>query len=187
MLLKAQTHFNTICNFWVITPHGATEQFDMLTFVDEMTSAPLPGHLTPLPCLLSCLNLLLHPCLIILTLSMLMCPHRSQDETLTLPPISNLTTPYAFTPPPLPSLRLQSALPTWLRHLPSQHGSDAAYHPYAHVVPFRHASKTVYHPYGHVVPLSHGSDAAYPPYAHMVPSQHASNTAYHPHACVVPS
>ncbi|MBW0583049.1 hypothetical protein O181_122764 [Austropuccinia psidii MF-1] len=113
---KAQTHFNNICNFGVITPHGATKQFGMLTFVDEMTSAPPPGNLTPLPCLLSRLNLLPHPRLIIPTLSMLTCPHRSPDETPTLPPISNLTTPYAFTPPPLPSLRLRSALPTWLRH-----------------------------------------------------------------------
>ncbi|MBW0565734.1 hypothetical protein O181_105449 [Austropuccinia psidii MF-1] len=115
MSLKAQTHFNTICNFWGITPHGATKQFGMLTFVDEMTSAPLPGHLTPLPCLLSHLNLLLHPRLILPTLSMLTCPHRSPDETPTLPPISNLTTPYAFTLPPLPSLCLRSALPTWLQ------------------------------------------------------------------------
>ncbi|MBW0540329.1 hypothetical protein O181_080044 [Austropuccinia psidii MF-1] len=32
------------------------------------------------------------------------------------PPISFLTTPYAFTPPPLPSLRLHSTLPTCLQH-----------------------------------------------------------------------
>ncbi|MBW0561464.1 hypothetical protein O181_101179 [Austropuccinia psidii MF-1] len=31
------------------------------------------------------------------------------------PPISALTTPYAFTPPPLPSLRSRGALPTFLR------------------------------------------------------------------------
>ncbi|MBW0530833.1 hypothetical protein O181_070548 [Austropuccinia psidii MF-1] len=33
------------------------------------------------------------------------------------PPISVLTTPYAFTPPPLPSLCSHGALPTCLRHL----------------------------------------------------------------------
>ncbi|MBW0490592.1 hypothetical protein O181_030307 [Austropuccinia psidii MF-1] len=55
-----------------------------------------------------------------LTLSMLTRPHCPPDETPTLPPISVLTTPYAFTPPPLPSLLLCSALPTCLRHsLPS--------------------------------------------------------------------
>ncbi|MBW0552188.1 hypothetical protein O181_091903 [Austropuccinia psidii MF-1] len=32
------------------------------------------------------------------------------------PPISVLTTPYAFTPLPLPSLRLCSTLPTFLQH-----------------------------------------------------------------------
>ncbi|MBW0557977.1 hypothetical protein O181_097692 [Austropuccinia psidii MF-1] len=49
-------------------------------------------------------------------LSMLTWPHRLPDETLTLPPISVLTTPYAFTPLPLPSLRLHSALQTCLQH-----------------------------------------------------------------------
>ncbi|MBW0550965.1 hypothetical protein O181_090680 [Austropuccinia psidii MF-1] len=55
--------------------------------------------------------------------------HCPPDETPTLPPISILTTPYAFTPPPLPSLRLCSAL---------QHASDTGYHPYACGVPSRH-------------------------------------------------
>ncbi|MBW0580710.1 hypothetical protein O181_120425 [Austropuccinia psidii MF-1] len=46
--------------------------------------------------------------------------HRPPDETLTLPPISILTIPYAFTPLPLPSLRLCSPLLTCSRHcLPS--------------------------------------------------------------------
>ncbi|MBW0488429.1 hypothetical protein O181_028144 [Austropuccinia psidii MF-1] len=85
MSLKAQTHFNTIRNVWVITPHGATKQFGILTFVDEMTSTPLPGHLTPLPCLLSRLNLLPHPRPILPMLSMLRCPHHPPDEAPTLP------------------------------------------------------------------------------------------------------
>ncbi|MBW0539494.1 hypothetical protein O181_079209 [Austropuccinia psidii MF-1] len=126
MSLKAQTQFKTICNVWVITPNGATQQFGMLTFVDEMTSAPPPGHLTPLPCLLSRLNWLLHPRLILQTLSMLMCPHRPPDDTPRLPPISALTTPYAFTPLPLPSLCYQSSFPTWLQHrIPSLRSGGA--------------------------------------------------------------
>ncbi|MBW0533054.1 hypothetical protein O181_072769 [Austropuccinia psidii MF-1] len=118
--LKAQTHFNTTCKVWVITPHGATQQFGMLTFVDERTSAPPPGYLTPLPCLFSCLNWLLHRHLILTTLTILTCPHRPPIETPTLPPIPALTTPYAFTPPRLPSLCSRGALPTCLQHnLPS--------------------------------------------------------------------
>ncbi|MBW0505797.1 hypothetical protein O181_045512 [Austropuccinia psidii MF-1] len=84
MSLKAQTHFYTICNVWVITPHGATQQFGMLILVHEKTSAPPPGHLTPLPCLLS--HMKLQHC----------------------PPISALTTPYASAPLPHLLLGLQS-------------------------------------------------------------------------------
>ncbi|MBW0544245.1 hypothetical protein O181_083960 [Austropuccinia psidii MF-1] len=54
--LKAQTHFHTIRNVWVITPHDATQRFGMLILVHEKTSAPPPVHLTPLPCLLSRLS-----------------------------------------------------------------------------------------------------------------------------------
>ncbi|MBW0531358.1 hypothetical protein O181_071073 [Austropuccinia psidii MF-1] len=43
MSLKAQTHFNTICNVWVITPHGATQQ--PATPPDETPT--LPPHLRP--------------------------------------------------------------------------------------------------------------------------------------------
>ncbi|MBW0483482.1 hypothetical protein O181_023197 [Austropuccinia psidii MF-1] len=46
MSLKAQTHINTIHKVWVTTPHGASQQFGMLIFVREMTSAPPPDHLT---------------------------------------------------------------------------------------------------------------------------------------------
>ncbi|MBW0551904.1 hypothetical protein O181_091619 [Austropuccinia psidii MF-1] len=40
MTLKAQTHFQTICNVWVITPHGATQKFCMLILVHESLLAP---------------------------------------------------------------------------------------------------------------------------------------------------
>ncbi|MBW0517897.1 hypothetical protein O181_057612 [Austropuccinia psidii MF-1] len=81
MSLKAQTHFNTICNVWVISPHWLPH-----------------AHLI-------CPDAL-HAC----------GPHRPPDETATLPPISVLTTPYTFTPPPLPSLCSRGALPTCLQH-----------------------------------------------------------------------
>ncbi|MBW0518848.1 hypothetical protein O181_058563, partial [Austropuccinia psidii MF-1] len=62
-------------------------------------------------------------------------PHHPPDETPTLPPISVLTTPYAFTPPPLPSLCSRGALPTslilTLTKVPSRYAPDTAYHPYA--------------------------------------------------------
>ncbi|MBW0570907.1 hypothetical protein O181_110622 [Austropuccinia psidii MF-1] len=86
-------------------------------------------------------------------LSMLMHPHPPPDETPTLPPISALTTPYAFTPLPLPSLYSHGALPTCLRcHLPSLRASASANHPYACVVPSQNASNTANHPYACVVP-----------------------------------
>ncbi|MBW0495369.1 hypothetical protein O181_035084 [Austropuccinia psidii MF-1] len=56
MSLKEKTHINTICNVWVITPNGARKQFGMLIFMHEMSSAPPPDHLTPFPCLLSCMT-----------------------------------------------------------------------------------------------------------------------------------
>ncbi|MBW0557938.1 hypothetical protein O181_097653 [Austropuccinia psidii MF-1] len=61
---------------------------------------------------------------------MLTRPPLPPDETLTLPPISALTTPYTSAPPPhlllvLQSLRCCRAL------TPAQHASGAAYHPYA--------------------------------------------------------
>ncbi|MBW0574623.1 hypothetical protein O181_114338 [Austropuccinia psidii MF-1] len=87
------------------------------------------------------------------------------------PPISPLTTPYAFSPLHLPFLRSRGALPTCLRCLLSSLcASAASNHPYACVVPSRHAFDTANHPY-----------------ACVVPSQHASKTVYHPYAWVVPS
>ncbi|MBW0586516.1 hypothetical protein O181_126231 [Austropuccinia psidii MF-1] len=56
---------------------------------------------------------------------MLTRPHRPPDETPTLPPISVLTTPYAFTPLPLPSLCSRGALPTCSQHQVSLRSWDA--------------------------------------------------------------
>ncbi|MBW0494234.1 hypothetical protein O181_033949 [Austropuccinia psidii MF-1] len=67
------------------------------------------------------------------------------------PPISALTTPYAFTPLPLPSL---------CSRVPSQHASNTAYYPYACGVPSQHGSNTAYHPYTCVVPSQHGCNTA---------------------------
>ncbi|MBW0581319.1 hypothetical protein O181_121034 [Austropuccinia psidii MF-1] len=188
MSLKAQTHFNTICNVRVITSHGATKQFGMLTFVDEMTSARPPGHLNPLPCLLSRLNLLPHPRLILQRLSMLTCPHYSPNETPTLPPHLRPYHSLHFHTPALTMFTLAEGPPDMApTPLPSQHASDTAYHPYACVVPSQHASDTVYHPYACVVPSQHGSDTAFHPYAHIVPSRHGPDPAYHPYTQVVPS
>ncbi|MBW0502428.1 hypothetical protein O181_042143 [Austropuccinia psidii MF-1] len=60
MSLKAETHNEMICEIQVVTPHGARQKFGMLIFLHEMTSSPLPIHLTPLPCLLSHMNWLPH-------------------------------------------------------------------------------------------------------------------------------
>ncbi|MBW0584320.1 hypothetical protein O181_124035 [Austropuccinia psidii MF-1] len=44
----------------------------------------------------------------------LILPNASHAYAPAPPPISVLTTPYDFTPPPLPSLCSRGALPTWL-------------------------------------------------------------------------
>ncbi|MBW0565647.1 hypothetical protein O181_105362 [Austropuccinia psidii MF-1] len=46
MSLKAQTHFNTIYNVWVITPHGATQQFGIRRLLPHHLHAYAP---TPPP------------------------------------------------------------------------------------------------------------------------------------------
>ncbi|MBW0582404.1 hypothetical protein O181_122119 [Austropuccinia psidii MF-1] len=117
---------------------------------------------------------------------MLTCLHPPPDETPTLPPISALTTPYTSAPPPhlllgLQSLRCHGAFKLCLQRcphppnmpptlltiftltVPSQHASNAPYHPYACRVPSHHASNTAYHPYTCIVPAQHSSDAAYHP------------------------
>ncbi|MBW0463734.1 hypothetical protein O181_003449 [Austropuccinia psidii MF-1] len=64
MSLTSNTHTHNIENFWVITSRGARKQFGILIFFLWMTPAPLPDHLTPLPCLISLMNWLLHHLLI---------------------------------------------------------------------------------------------------------------------------
>ncbi|MBW0556388.1 hypothetical protein O181_096103 [Austropuccinia psidii MF-1] len=97
-----------------------------------MISAPPPDHLTPLPCLLSCMNLLLHHPLIISSskglhlgqdmlplppmhlcnlLSLRFCPPNPLFRTLMIflqyhPSISSMTHPYASAPLPLIMLML---------------------------------------------------------------------------------
>ncbi|MBW0495324.1 hypothetical protein O181_035039 [Austropuccinia psidii MF-1] len=102
-------------HFWVITYRGARQQFGILIFVLWMTPSPLPDHLTPLPCLLSHMNWLLHHLLIISS--------SSQDMLPLLPlPLQNNpslrfhtpTTPSQFPPMlpphicPHPSLRFRT-------------------------------------------------------------------------------
>ncbi|MBW0484555.1 hypothetical protein O181_024270 [Austropuccinia psidii MF-1] len=179
MSLKAQTHFNTISNVWVITPHGATQQFGKLTFVDEMTPALPPGHITPLPFFLSGLDLLPHPRLLLPMLSMLRCPHRPPDKVPKLPPHLCPHHSLCFHTPALtiltlvnlPFLCLSSALPTWLQcSVPSLHSRDALPTWIQCNIPSLH---------------SHGSNAASHPYAHMVPSRHIFSATYHSHASIL--
>ncbi|MBW0512142.1 hypothetical protein O181_051857 [Austropuccinia psidii MF-1] len=103
--------------------------------------------------------------------------HHPPDETLTLLPISVVTTPYTFTPRPLPSL---------CSRVPSRHASDTADHSYTRGVPSRHAPDTAYHPYTRGVHSQHAPDSTYP-YACVVPSQHAPDTADYHHTHGVPS
>ncbi|MBW0549576.1 hypothetical protein O181_089291 [Austropuccinia psidii MF-1] len=95
------------------------------------------------------------------------------------PPISILTTPYTFTPPPLPSLHLRSALPTCSRHcLPSLRLQSALPTCSRHHLSLRLCSalptlltiltlaecppNTAYHPYACGVHSRHAPDNTYP-------------------------
>ncbi|MBW0563325.1 hypothetical protein O181_103040 [Austropuccinia psidii MF-1] len=106
---------------------------------------------------------------------MLTRPHPPPDETLTLPPISTLTIPYASAPRLILSLAYNHYAPAG----PSSHGSDTALTPLmppcTRGVPSQCASNNAYHPYSHGVPSQNASNAAYHPYACIVPAQHASN------------
>ncbi|MBW0539377.1 hypothetical protein O181_079092 [Austropuccinia psidii MF-1] len=169
MSLKAQTHFNTIHNVCVITPHGATQQFGMLIFVHEKTSASLPGHLTCLPCLLSHLNWLPHPHLILsnawhaytLAPPSHFRPHHSlwfltpssSSPWLTIltllqgPQVMPPTPPSPPLTPPCTHLILSAAYHPYIGGVPSQHATDTAYNPYTCIVPAQHSSNAAYHPY----------------------------------------
>ncbi|MBW0547160.1 hypothetical protein O181_086875 [Austropuccinia psidii MF-1] len=47
MLLKAQTHFNTLRNVWVITPHGATQHMLMRPHPPPNETPTPPPNLRP--------------------------------------------------------------------------------------------------------------------------------------------
>ncbi|MBW0520609.1 hypothetical protein O181_060324 [Austropuccinia psidii MF-1] len=145
MLLKDQTHFNTICKVREITPHGARQQFGMRRLLPHrLIIEPLYHSYSH-----TCIGFRI-PAQYSLTLSMLTCPHRPPNVTPTLPPISTLTTPYAITPPPLNMLMLprhpQDMPPTLPLPLLTPSTTHLilsnAYHPYACVVPSQHAYDT---------------------------------------------
>ncbi|MBW0483690.1 hypothetical protein O181_023405 [Austropuccinia psidii MF-1] len=169
MSLKAQTNFNTIHNVWVITPHGATQKFGLLIFVHEKTSSPLPGHLIPLPCLLSCLNWLPH----LQRLACLCACTPLQMRLRHCPPISALTTPYASIPLPLTIFTLLQGPQDETTILPS---------PLLMLLHPRLIFSLAYNPYTLEGPSSYSSDTDLtPPYAslhppnpiHCLPSLHS--------------
>ncbi|MBW0551960.1 hypothetical protein O181_091675 [Austropuccinia psidii MF-1] len=83
-----------------------------------------------------------------------------------------LSNPYhAYTPTP-PSRCDSNTAP----HL-CPHHSLCFHTPAANKVPSQHASNAAYHPYTCVVPSQHASNAACHPSAHVVPSQHAFKAA----------
>ncbi|MBW0482792.1 hypothetical protein O181_022507 [Austropuccinia psidii MF-1] len=106
MSLKAQTHFNTIFKVWVTTSHGERQQFGMLIFVHEKTSAPRPDNIIRLTCLLSHLKWLPYPCLILSDPWHAYVPALPCRCASTTAPISTLTPPYTSTLPPLNMLTL---------------------------------------------------------------------------------
>ncbi|MBW0584488.1 hypothetical protein O181_124203 [Austropuccinia psidii MF-1] len=125
-----------------------------------------------------------------------MCPHPPPDETPTLPPhlrphhSLRFRTPASSSPwlkilmllrgpqviPPMPPSHPLGLLS------PTQHASNAAYHPYAlSALPTLLTILTL------AVPSQHASDAAYHLNTCGVPSQHASNAPYHPYSRGVPA
>ncbi|MBW0571056.1 hypothetical protein O181_110771 [Austropuccinia psidii MF-1] len=150
MSLKAQTHFNTIHNVWVITPHGATQQFGMLIFVHHAyVPAPPPDETPTLPP-----NLRPHHSLPFHT------PASSSPWLTILTLLRALKLCFQCRPDPPLCLLAPAAYDPYACGVPSQHASDAAYHPYACGVPSRHASNSAC-----IVPTQHASNAAYHPYA----------------------
>ncbi|MBW0470905.1 hypothetical protein O181_010620 [Austropuccinia psidii MF-1] len=131
MSLKAQNHFHTICNVWVITPHGATQQSGMLILFHAYAPAPapdetptLPPHLRPNNSLGFCTPASSSPWITIFTL--LRGP-QVMPPTPPSPPLPSLCSWSECLPnmPPMPPTILTLAVP-------SQHASDTAYYPYAH-------------------------------------------------------
>ncbi|MBW0517808.1 hypothetical protein O181_057523 [Austropuccinia psidii MF-1] len=121
MSLKAKNHIKTIGKLLIITPNGARQLFGMLIFVHEMTYTLLPDHLTPLPCLLSHMNWLPHPCLILYN------PYHAYAPAPPWPLSPTLTTYHANTPT-APSRYASDATLTPFyasSHLPSLHSCRA--------------------------------------------------------------
>ncbi|MBW0570190.1 hypothetical protein O181_109905 [Austropuccinia psidii MF-1] len=171
MSLKAQAHFNTICNVQVIKHHGATQQFGMLIFHAYAPAPPSISTLTtpyaskPLP--LTIFMLLHRP-----HHSLCFCTPASSSPQFTI--LMLLWGPQVIPPmPPSPPLT-----PPCTRLILS-----TTYHPYSCGVPSRHASDAAYHSYACIVPSRHALNSAYHPYACIVPSQHAFDSAYHPYTC----
>ncbi|MBW0553463.1 hypothetical protein O181_093178 [Austropuccinia psidii MF-1] len=130
--LKAQTHFHTICNVWVITPHSPTQQFGMRIFVHEKTSAPAPGTSSYAS------NTTLTP--------LILCapyhayargvPSRHAYDAAYHPYACIVPARHASNAAYHPYTRsallkcLQRSLPSLCPWIPSLHASHAAYHPY---------------------------------------------------------
>ncbi|MBW0586344.1 hypothetical protein O181_126059 [Austropuccinia psidii MF-1] len=133
MSLKAQTHCHTIHNVWVITPHGATQQFGMARLpphcLHAYAPAPPPDETPALPP-----HIRPHHSLPFrtpasysswLTILMLLRGPQVMPPTLPSPPLT----------PPCTRLTLSTA-----------------YHPYVCIAATRHASNTAYHPYTCMAP-----------------------------------
>ncbi|MBW0542554.1 hypothetical protein O181_082269 [Austropuccinia psidii MF-1] len=128
MSLKAQTHFHTIRNVWVITPHGATQPFGML-ILHAYAPTPPPDETPTLP-----------------PISTLTTPYASAPPPHLLRGLQSLRCcgalklchrrrphpPYASLHPPNMPLTLLIILTL---AVPSQHAFNTTYHPYAHIVP----------------------------------------------------
>ncbi|MBW0502779.1 hypothetical protein O181_042494 [Austropuccinia psidii MF-1] len=199
MSLKAQTHFNTIRNFWVISPHWL----------------PTPQHLACLRPRTALKMRLQHcppsPSSPLLTLSH---PHPDHPYAHRVASRHHLSLRLCSALPTcsqhcLPSLHLRSALPILLTILmlsecppdmlptlltiltltefppdmlltlltiltltecPPNMLPTLLHHPYACGVPSQHAPSTTY-PYAFVVPSQHAPNTTYP-YTDGVPSQH---------------
>ncbi|MBW0508986.1 hypothetical protein O181_048701 [Austropuccinia psidii MF-1] len=119
MSLKAQTHFNTIHNVWVITPHGATQHaphlhpHHSLCFRTPASSSPW----------LTILKLLQGP--------------QVRPPTPPSPPL-RLVAPAAYHPYACgvhSQHASNAAYHPYACIVPAQHAYNAAYHPYAGGVP----------------------------------------------------
>ncbi|MBW0481094.1 hypothetical protein O181_020809 [Austropuccinia psidii MF-1] len=111
MSLKAQTHFNTICNFWVISPHWLPPP----RCVAYLCARTAP-HLCPHHSL----------CFHTPTLTILTCSQHAPDTAYH---------PYACR---APSRHAPDTTYPYACVVPSRHASNTANHPYACRVPSQH-------------------------------------------------